>query len=67
VGTALALARGTAGVEPAGKADKAKTAMSEVLVPWAQGMAQREVKRLPRARRQVHAQDTIKRGQGRVC
>ena len=66
VGTALALAKGTAGVGPAGKADRAKAAKSEALVPWAQGMTQHEVKRLPHARRQVRAQDTVERGQGQV-
>jgi len=47
VGAAPALAEGTAGVEPAGEAEKATAAKPEALVPWAQGMAEREVEMLP--------------------
>ena len=36
VGVAPALAKGTASVRPAGKAETATTAKSKVLVPWAQ-------------------------------
>jgi hypothetical protein len=41
VGAAPALAEGTAGIEPTGKAEKATTAKSEALVPWAQAKAKR--------------------------
>jgi len=47
MGAATALAEGTPGVEPAGEAEKATAAKSEALVPWAQGVAEREVERLP--------------------
>jgi hypothetical protein len=43
VGAASALAEGTAGVEPAGKAEIATAAKLEALVPWAQGEPGREV------------------------
>ena len=46
MGTALALAMGTAGIKPTGKAKRAMAAKSKVWVPWVQGMAQRKVKRL---------------------
>ena len=39
VGTALAMAKGTAGVGSAGGADKATVAASEALGPWAYGRA----------------------------
>ena len=45
VGAATALAEGTASVEPAGEAQRATVAKSEALVPWAQGVAKREVER----------------------
>ena len=46
VGAVPTLAEGTPGVEPAGEAEKAATAKSEALVPWAQDNAgrRREVK-----------------------
>ena len=47
VGAAPALAERTAGVEPAGEAETATTAKLEALAPWAQGMAGREVEKLP--------------------
>jgi hypothetical protein len=47
-GTAPALAKGTAGVKPAGEAERAITAKSEALAPRTQGMARREVERPPR-------------------
>ena len=47
VGAASALAKGTAGVEPAGKAEIATAAKLEALVPWAQGEPGREVDSLP--------------------
>ena len=40
-GVALALAEGTASVEPAGKAEKAIAARPKALVPWAQDKAKR--------------------------
>jgi len=40
-GIALALAEGTAGIEPAGKAKKAITARPKALVPWVQDKAKR--------------------------
>ena len=54
VGAAPVLAEGTAGVEPAGKAEKATAAKPEALVPWAQGMAEREVEMLPGEGKHVH-------------
>ena len=60
VGTALALAKGTACVEPTSEAERARAAKSKVLVPWVQGMAWCKVERLP----QECAQDTVERGQG---
>src|SRR5712691_2910365 len=54
MGTAPALAEGTAGVELAGKAEGAIATKLEVLVPWAQGMADREVERLPQEGKRVH-------------
>ena len=50
VGAAPALADGTASVEPAGEAETATTAKLEALAPWAQGMAGREVEKLPQKR-----------------
>ncbi len=47
-GAGPALAEGTAGVELAGKAEGAIAAKLEALVPWAQGVADRKVERLPR-------------------
>ena len=47
IGAASALAEGTAGVEPAGKAKIATAAKLEALVPWAQGEPGREVNSLP--------------------
>jgi hypothetical protein len=46
-GTAPALAKRTAGIKPAGKAERAITAKSEALAPWTQGMARCEVERPP--------------------
>jgi hypothetical protein len=43
VGAAPALAKDTAGVEPAGEATRAAAAKSEALVPQAQGEAKREI------------------------
>lgn len=45
VGAAPALTKGTIGVEPTGEAERAIIARSEVLAPWAQGVAKCEVKR----------------------
>jgi len=42
-GVAPDLCEGTAGAEPAGKAENATAAKSEALVPWAKGEAKREV------------------------
>ena len=47
VGTAPALAEGTASVKPAGKAEIATAAKFKVLVPWVQGEARLEVKTPP--------------------
>jgi hypothetical protein len=47
VGAASALAEGTAGVEPTGKAEIATAAKLKVLVPWAQGEPRHEVNSLP--------------------
>ena len=47
MGATPALAKGTAGVKPASKAEKATAAKHEVLVPWAQGVAECEVEMLP--------------------
>jgi len=38
-GTALDLAEGTAGIEPAGEAERATTTKPEALAPWTQGKA----------------------------
>ena len=46
MGAAPALAEGTTGVEPAGKAEIATAAKLEALVPWVQVKAAREVERL---------------------
>ena len=54
VGDAQALAKGTAGVEPTGKAEKATTTKPEVLVPWAQSVAKCEVEILPGEGKHVH-------------
>ncbi len=54
VGDAQALAEGTAGVEPAGEAEKATAAKPEALVPWAQSVAKREVEILPGEGKHVH-------------
>jgi len=54
VGAAPALAKGTAGVEPAGEAEKATAAKLEALVPCAQGVAEREVEMLPGEGKHVH-------------
>jgi len=40
-GVALALAKGTAGIKPAGKAEKAIATRPEALVPWVQDKAER--------------------------
>ena len=48
VGAAPALAESTAGVEPAGEAERAATARPEVLASWTQGVARREVETPPR-------------------
>jgi len=54
VGVAPALAKGTAGVERTGEAETAMAAKLEALVPWAQGMAGREVEKLPREGKRIH-------------
>jgi hypothetical protein len=54
VGTALALAKSTAGVEPAGEAETATAARSEALIPWAQGVARREADVLQREGKHEH-------------
>jgi len=43
VGAAPALAEGTAGVEPAGEAERAMAAKSEALAPWTQGETRHEI------------------------
>ena len=47
VGAASALAKGTAGIEPAGKAEIATAAKLKALVPWVQGEPGCEVDSLP--------------------
>jgi len=47
MGAAPALAKGTAGVEPASKAEKATAAKHEALVPWVQGVAECDIEMLP--------------------
>lgn len=41
------VAKSTVGVEPSGEAERAMAAKFEALVPWAQGVAECEVERLP--------------------
>ena len=48
VGAAPTLAEETAGVEPAGEAERAAAAKPEALAPWTQGEAGREVETPPR-------------------
>jgi len=50
-GAAPVLAEETAGVEPAGKAERAAAAKSEKLAPWMQGETRHEVKTLREGRR----------------
>jgi len=54
VGAAPGLAEGTAGIEPAGEAERAAAAKSEALAPWTQGETRPEVERLPREGKRVH-------------
>src|SRR5712691_6887078 len=49
-GAAPVLAEETAGVEPAGEAERAAAAKSEALAPWMQGETRREVKTLREGR-----------------
>jgi hypothetical protein len=46
VGLAPALAEGTSGIKPTGKAESVTTAKFEVLVSWVQGVARHKVKRV---------------------
>jgi hypothetical protein len=57
VGAAPALAEDTAGIEPAGEAERATTAKSEALAPWTQGETRHEVEmheRESRSSRRCH-------------
>jgi hypothetical protein len=54
VGVVLALAEGTAGVEPAGEAEKTAAARSEVLIPWAEDKAVRGLERPPREGKRMY-------------
>ena len=47
MGAAPALAKSTASVELTGEAEGAITIKTEMLVPWVQDMAAREVEKLP--------------------
>jgi hypothetical protein len=54
MGTAPALAESTAGVRPAGEAEKATTAKPEALIPWVQDEAADGLERLPREGKYMH-------------
>ncbi len=53
-GAAPVLAEETAGVEPAGEAERAAAAKSKALAPWTPGETRREVETLPREGKRVH-------------
>jgi predicted TPR repeat methyltransferase len=53
VGTALALAKSTTGIERAGEAEIAAAAKSEALAPWTQGETGREVEMLQEGKCEV--------------
>src|SRR5712691_7564959 len=63
-GAAPVLAEETAGVEPAGEAERAAAAKSEALAPWMQGETRRESR--DAAGRQVRSRDTAARRQVRA-
>jgi hypothetical protein len=54
VSTASALAKGTTGIKPTGKAEKATTAKSEALVPWAQAKAKCRLEGMPQEGKLVY-------------